>query len=121
MPYKGQLSIKLYNPKKPKKYGVKFFFVTESNTGYVIDFSIYSRVFSTLRDTVFGLVERFRNQGYHLFMDNYYNSVSLAQELFDEGIHVSGTLWLVRGAAAVLQQLAKTPQHMKHGSIQWRL
>ena len=26
MPYKGRLSIKVYNPKKPKKYGVKFFF-----------------------------------------------------------------------------------------------
>ena len=78
MAYKGRLSIKVYNPKKPKKYGVKFFFVTESSTGYVLDFSIYSGVFSTLRDTVFGLVYRFRNQGYHLLMDNYYNSVSLA-------------------------------------------
>ena len=120
MPYKGQLSIKVYNPKKPKKYGVKFFFVTESNTGYVIDFSVYSGVFSMLCDTVFGLVERFRNQGYHLFMDNYYNSVSLAQELFDGGIHVSGTLRLVRGAPAVLQQLGKNPQHMECGAIQWR-
>ena len=119
MLYKGQLSIKVYNPKKPKKYGVKFFFVTESNTGYVIDF-IYSGVFNTLRDTVFDLVDHFRNQGYHLFMDNYYNSVFLAQELFDGGIHVSGTLWLVRGALAVLQQLGKNPQHMEHGSFQWR-
>ncbi|XP_064097715.1 piggyBac transposable element-derived protein 4-like [Macrobrachium nipponense] len=74
MPYKGRLSIKVYNTKKPKKYGVKLFFITESNTEYVVDFSVYSGVFSTLRDTVFGLVDRFRNQGYHMFMDNYYNS-----------------------------------------------
>ena len=87
--YKGRLSIKVYNPKKPKKYGVKFFFVTESNTGYVLDFSIYSGVFSTLCDTVFQLVDRFRGKGYHLFMDNYYNSVALAQELYDAGIHCS--------------------------------
>ena len=120
MPYKGRLSIKVYNPKKPKKYGVKFFFVTESNTGYDIDFSIYSGVFSTLRDTVFGLVDRFRNQGYHLFMDNYYNSVSLAQELCDEGIHVIGTLRLVRGAPAVLQRLGQNPQQVKRGEFQWR-
>ena len=59
MAYKGRLSIKVYNPKKPKKYGIKFFFVTESSTGYVLDFSIYSGVYSTLRDTVFGLVESF--------------------------------------------------------------
>ncbi|XP_064098763.1 piggyBac transposable element-derived protein 4-like [Macrobrachium nipponense] len=48
MPYKGRLSIKVYNPKKPKKYGVKLFFITESNTGYVVDFSVYYGVFSTL-------------------------------------------------------------------------
>ena len=120
VPYKGRLGIKVYNPKKPKKYGVKFFFVMESSTGYVIDFSVYSGVFSMLRDTVLGLVDRFRNQGYHLFMENYYNSVSLAQELFDEGIHVSGTLRLVRGAPAVLQRLGKNPQHMERGAFQWR-
>ena len=92
MPYKGMLNIKVYNPKKPKKYGVKLFFVTESTTGYVVDFAVYSGVFSIRRDTVFGFVGRFHNQGYHLFMNNYYNSVSLAQELYDESIHISGTL-----------------------------
>ena len=120
MAYKGRLSIKVYNPKKPKKYGVKFFFVTESSTGYVLDFSIYSGVYSTLRDTVFGLVDRFLNQGYHLFMDNYYNSVSLAQELHDAGIHCSGTLQLVRGAPIVLQRLGQNPQQLAKGDTVWR-
>ncbi|XP_064108750.1 piggyBac transposable element-derived protein 5-like isoform X1 [Macrobrachium nipponense] len=120
MPYKGRLSIKVYNPKKPKKYGVKIFFITESNTGYVVDFSVYSGVFSTLRDTVFGLVDRFRNQGYHLFMDNYYNSVSLAQELYEAGVHVSGTIRLVRGAPNVLKRFASQPQHLDRGETEWR-
>ena len=120
MAYKGRLSIKVYNPKKPKKSGVKFFFVTESSTGYVRDFSIYSGVYFTLRDTVFGLVDRFRNQGYHLFMDNYYNSVSLAQELYDAGIHCSGTLRLVRGAPTVLQRLGQNPQQLARRDTVWR-
>ena len=30
MPYKGCLNIKVY---KPKKYGIKFFFITEASTG----------------------------------------------------------------------------------------
>ena len=119
MAYKGRLSIKVYNPKKPKKYGVKFF-VTESSTSYVLDFSIYSGVYSTLRDTVFGLVDRFRNQGYHLFMDNYYNSVSLALELYDAGIHCSGTLRLVRRAPTVLQRLGQNPQQLARGDTVWR-
>ena len=118
--YKGRLSIKVYNPKKPKKYGVKFFFVTESNTGYVLDFSIYSGVFSTLRDTVFQLVDRFRDKGYHLFMDNYYNSVALAQELYDARIHCSGTLRLVRGAPTVLKQVGQNPRLLPKGETMWR-
>ena len=118
--YKGRLSIKVYNPKKPKKYGVKFFFVTESHTGYVLDFSIYSGVFSTLRDTVFQLVDRFRDKGYHLFMDNYYNSVALAQELYDAGIHCSGTLRLVRGAPTVLKQVGQNPRLLPKGETMWR-
>ena len=115
MAFKGRLNIKVYNPNKPKKYGVKLFFLTESDTGYVIDFAVYSGVYSTLRDTVFGLVGRFREQGYHLFMDNYYNSVSLAQELYDAGIYVSGTLRLVRGAPTVLKRLRQMPQHLERG------
>ena len=118
--YKGRLSIKVYNPKKPKKYGVKFFFVTESTTGYVLDFSIYSEVFSTLRDIVFQLVDRFRGKGYHLFMDNYYNSVALAQKLYDAGIHCSGTLWLVRGAPTVLKDVGQNPRLLPKGETLWR-
>ena len=120
MSYKGRFNIKVYNPKKPKKYGVKFLFITEANTGYIIDFAVYSGVFSTLRDTVFGLVDRFRSQGYHLFMDNYYNSMSLAQELYDAGIHISGTLRLVRGAPTVLKRLGQNPRPLPRGDSQWR-
>ena len=39
------------------------------------------------------------SQSYHVFMDNYYNSVALAQELYENGIHASGTLRLVHGAS----------------------
>ena len=123
MAYKGRLAIKVYNPKKPKKYGVKIFFITESDTGYVIDFEIYSGVTSTLRNIVFGLVDRFRHQGYHLFMDNYYNSVALAQELYDAGIHCSGTLRLSRrGAPKVLQRMGKDvgPDRLPRGESIWR-
>ena len=85
-----------------------YHYTTESNTGYVLDFSIYSGVFSTLRDTVFQLVDRFRGKGYHLFMDNYYNFVALAQELYDVGIHCSGTLRLVHEAPLSSKKSAKT-------------
>ena len=75
-------------------------------SGYVVDFTMYSGMTSSLHDTVFGLVGRFVGQGYHIFMDNYYNSVQLAQEMFNKGIHLSGTLRLNRGAPQVLRHIA---------------
>ena len=37
MAYKGHFSIKVYNPKKPSKYGIKLYMLCESKTGYVLD------------------------------------------------------------------------------------
>ena len=107
LPWKGRLSIKVYNPMKPDKYGIKFYFLCEAESGYVLDFMIYHGVGKTLREIVMGLLGRHLHKGYHVFMDNYYNSVSLTEELYDSGVHSTGTLRLVRGAPKVLQQLAK--------------
>ena len=121
LPYKGRLSIKIYNPLKPHKYGLKFFFLCESSTGYVSDFVMYSGIYSSLEDTVFKLLDRFVGQGYHVFMDNYYNSVSLAQKMYDRGIHLSGTLRLARGAPAVLKSLGKLPtRDFPRGEMRFR-
>ena len=35
MKWKGRLNIKVYNPNKPTKYGLKFYFLCESQSGYV--------------------------------------------------------------------------------------
>ena len=50
--WKGRLSIRIYNPMKPIKYGIKFYFLCEAKTRYVLDCLIYQGVTSTLRDIV---------------------------------------------------------------------
>ena len=42
MKWNGRLSIRVYNPKKPCKYGVKFYFLCEAESGYVLDFHLYN-------------------------------------------------------------------------------
>ena len=105
--WKGHLSMRVYDPQKPIKYGVKFYFLCESKTGYVLNFIIYRGVASTMRDIVFNLLDRHLQKGHHIFMDNYYNSVDLAEELYQNGTHVSGTLQLVQGAPEYLKNLAQ--------------
>ncbi|XP_066937335.1 piggyBac transposable element-derived protein 4-like [Macrobrachium rosenbergii] len=75
MPYKGRLSIKTYNPQKPSKYGIKLYMLCEAKSGYVIDFLTYGGSTSTLKDIVFTLMGPLLDKGYHVFMDNYYNSI----------------------------------------------
>ncbi|XP_069184253.1 piggyBac transposable element-derived protein 4-like [Procambarus clarkii] len=107
MSWRGRLSFKVYNPNKPDKYGVKLYMLAEVGTGYIIDFEVYSGVGKTTVETVMGLMRPLLNKGYHLYMDNYYNSVHLTELLRENGVYTCGTLRLQRGAPKELQQLAK--------------
>ena len=117
--WKGCLSIWVYNPMKSIKYGIKFYFLFEAKTGYVLDCIIYRGVTSTLHDIVFNLLGRHSGHGYHVFMDNYYTSVSLAEELYDNKTHVSGTLRLPRGAPKSLQNKTKS-KSLARGEMAYR-
>ncbi|XP_068240955.1 piggyBac transposable element-derived protein 4-like [Palaemon carinicauda] len=101
--WKGRLNFRTYNPKKPTKYGIKFYFLCESKSGYVLSFDIYRGLYSSLQDTIFKLMGQHLDKGYHVYMDNYHNSVPLVEELYSRGTHVSGTLRVTRrGAPTVL-------------------
>ena len=41
-PYKGRVIFRCYNPKKPAKWHLKMFEVSDSRTGYMIAFDIYT-------------------------------------------------------------------------------
>ena len=105
--WKGRLSIRVCIPLKPIKYGIKFYFLCKAKTGYVLDCIIYRGVMLTLRNIVFNLLGRHLGHGYHVFMDNYYTSVALAEELYDYKTHVSGMLRLPQGAPQVLAEQGK--------------
>ena len=43
------------------------------------------------------LVQNYLNQGYHLFIDNFYTSVRLTKHLFEHGVQITtGTIWSTR-------------------------
>ena len=43
-------------------------------------------------DVVLTLMQTYLEQGYHLFIDNFYSSVTLAKGLFNRGTLVTGTI-----------------------------
>ncbi|XP_069176151.1 piggyBac transposable element-derived protein 4-like [Procambarus clarkii] len=107
MAWRGRLSFKVYNPNKPDKYGVKFYMLAEGKSGYIYKFDVYCGIGKTTVETVMGLMAPLVNKGYHLYMDNYYNSVSLTEQLREVGVYTCGTLRLQRGAPKDLQQVVK--------------
>ena len=41
-PFKGRLKFRCYNPRKPAKFHIKMFEVSDLKTGYVIGFDVYT-------------------------------------------------------------------------------
>ncbi|XP_069170372.1 piggyBac transposable element-derived protein 4-like [Procambarus clarkii] len=108
MAWRGRLSFKVYNPNKPDKYGVKLYMLAESTSGYIYGFDVYCGIGQTIMETVTGLMRPLLNKGHHLYMDNFYNSVTLTEKLREVGVYTCGTIRLVRGAPKDLQHIAKT-------------
>ncbi|XP_045596450.2 piggyBac transposable element-derived protein 4-like [Procambarus clarkii] len=107
MPWRGRLAFKTYNPNKHDKYGIKLYMLAESKTGYIFDFEIYAGIGKTTIEVVMGLIEPLKNNGYHLYIDNYYNLVRLSELLLEVGVYTCGTIRMLHGAPKTLQISAK--------------
>ena len=109
-PYKGRVSFQCYNPSKPNKWHLKLFEVSDSRTGYVVAFDIYTGKNKThcaknadvqdpastqITKTVMGLLKKgnlyLLGKGHHVYMDNYYSSPDLFWELFSKETYACGT------------------------------
>ncbi|KAK3792998.1 hypothetical protein RRG08_032261 [Elysia crispata] len=107
-PYKGRLRFKVYNPMKPAKFGIKIYEVNESDTGYLLRMNVY--IGSTEETPYHELVDLpdecstttkivvgslaycgLLHKGHHVYLDNYYNSPELFNELTLLGTGACGT------------------------------
>lgn len=99
VPWRGHLSFRVYNPDKPKKYGIKAYMLCDATNGYCTKFQLYTgkraiapSEFGATYDIVMDLMRGYFNQGYILFMDNYYSSPKLYIDLLFCGCRATGTL-----------------------------
>ena len=89
IPFRGKVHFKVYNPDKPKKYGVKSYQLCDSNNGYCCMFEIYTGVNpdppsakDKMYDLVMRLMQPYLNVGSCLYADNYYTSPTLFTGLY---------------------------------------
>ena len=87
-----------YMPKKPVKFGVKNWVLADSVYPYVCNFQIYTGKNDRTPETglshrvILDLAEPYFNKGHRLFMDNFYSSPALYQELYGKKTLACGTV-----------------------------
>ena len=92
--------IRQFNKDKPTCWGIKLCILAECLNGYTIDFNVYiGKVVGQEvsanglgYDVVMKLMTPYFNQGYHLYVDNFYTSVTLFKDLFARGVGATGTI-----------------------------
>ena len=99
---KGKTSMLQYIPSKRSRFGVKFWMLVESVTGYVLQMDVYQGkqfgptpagtlqgtnvVLKLLRDS------RLLGKGFHIFCDSFFTSLNLANQLLSEQTYLTGTM-----------------------------
>lgn len=94
---KGRYSFRQYIKDKPTKWGMKLWVLADSSNGYTCNFKVYlgrkiHSKFGLAYDVVMNLCKHLYNQGYKLFMDNFYTSVQLFIDLLSKKISACGTM-----------------------------
>ena len=96
--FKGKLHFRQFIPIKPSRFGIKAFTLAESSSGYVLNSKIYigkerNEVQRDLgRKVVTSVFQPYLDKGYYAFMDNYYTSVGLFEELEERNTLCCGTV-----------------------------
>lgn len=103
--FKGKIVFRVYNPNKPNKFGIKIFVLSDSMNGYIFNFDPYygkePQIDDDLLKTTKTVVQLCKTltkdpsnspSGYHVYVDRYYNSPQLAQELLKLKMYVTGTV-----------------------------
>lgn len=102
MLYKGRIGFKQYLPKKRARFGIKFYQLCESQSGYIWNSIIYtgkdmplwkeSSKYKSTTNIVMTLMEDLLDQGYCVTLDNFYTSPELAEILLTHRTDVYGTM-----------------------------
>lgn len=99
--FKGRLSFKQYIKTKRARWGIKFYKLCDSLSGYIVDFLLYLGSKTEYTDNYKGgrsgcvvmtLKRLYLEKGYNLFTDNFYTSPTLCQLLLFKNTNLCGTV-----------------------------
>ncbi|PNF40775.1 hypothetical protein B7P43_G17113 [Cryptotermes secundus] len=121
IPWRGRLRIRTYNPGKLTKYGLLVRVVTESTSGCIGNLDMYSAEGKKLQETLFSVLGPYLDQNYHVYQDNYYNSVATAEYLLSRKVRICGTIRVNRGLPPDLKEECEQKFYFEIQSILLKL
>lgn len=101
MKFKGRMGCVVFVRIKRARYGIKFYKLCESRTGYCVNFKIYTgggqdkdddNEFNVSETVVRDLMKPIVNQGYTLYLDNWNSSPNVFEYLLKHETHAIGTV-----------------------------
>lgn len=92
---KGRLSFLQYMPQKPQKWGIKLWVLADSSNGYVVAFEVYTGATENVQhglaySVVMKLMAPYVGLWHRLYVDNFYTSPLLFNDLFNDKILACG-------------------------------
>ena len=127
----GRVKIRWYNPSKPAKYHIELFEVNDVRTGYCLGFDVYTGKeyptrcaqnvqlldpsYNKTTKIVVGLMDStgFLDKGHPIYMNNYYTSTDLFEELHFWNSFACGTINPIHKnlpQAVVSKKMKKNPK-----------
>lgn len=98
MLWRGRLRFRQYMKGKKNKYGLKFYALADQS-GVILKLHLYGGASDVIvgglnhvNKVVMHLIKEYLNVGHHLFMDNFYTSVNLIEDLYYKNTYCTGTL-----------------------------
>ena len=114
IPFKGRSSMKQFMPNKPVKRGFKVWVRADATNGYISEFYVYTgKEGNTVEKNLGGkvvmtLTAKLAHLYHHVYIDNYFTSVSLLVDLLKVGVYGCGTMRVNRkGSPDELPAVAK--------------
>ena len=122
--FKGRLIFRQFIPSKRTRFGIKLFIICDCETGYILDFIVYTgkctEIVSTEEYGVSGavvqtLMQKYLGQGHTLWVDNWYTSPSLFNFLHSNKVNSCGTVRKTRkGMPSLKKKLKKGEVEAKY-------
>ncbi|XP_072143441.1 piggyBac transposable element-derived protein 4-like [Dermacentor andersoni] len=122
---KGRSGIRQYMRDKVIKWGYKLWVLADSKSGYTVQFNVYTgkREAPSARglafDVVTRLAEDYLDQGYIIYLDNFYTSTSLFVHLLERKTLACGTTRKDRRGFPAELKDTQWEKKAKRGDVRW--